>query len=82
MRTRTVNIPFEIHKMLSRKLMPTSPPGPDLPDPLPSDQPTAPGRPAPPPGPKHVPPGPVPEPPLPEPPEPSPLPATKLNVVE
>jgi hypothetical protein len=65
--------------MLSPKLMPTSPPGPDLPDPLPPDQPAAPGRPAPPPGPKHVPPGPVPEPPLPEPPEPSPLPATKLS---
>ena len=59
--------------------MPTSPPGPDLPDPLPPDQPAAPGRPAPPPGPKHVPPGPVPEPPLPVPPNPPPLPATKLN---
>jgi hypothetical protein len=66
--------------MLSPKLMPTSPPGPDLPDPLPPDQPAAPGRPAPPPGPKHVPPGPVPEPPLPVPPEPSPLPAAKLSM--
>ena len=65
---------IEMHKIFSPKLTPTSPPGPDLPDPLPPEQPAAPGRPPTPPGPKHVPPGPVPEPPFPEPPETSPLP--------
>jgi hypothetical protein len=44
--------------------------GPDIPNPLPPEQPPEPPRPSPSPLPGHPPPGPVPEPPLPNPPAP------------
>jgi hypothetical protein len=72
-----VNSPIITQQVSNPRLMPSAPPGPDLPDPFPPDQPAAPGRPDPPPGPRPFPPGPVPEPPLPTPPDPLPVPEIK-----